>query len=76
MPQYLYKCVTCQKRDYIFHSMDERQYDCPWCSMSNTLVKIPAKFNFAKKIKKLWEFSVLEPLIYRRQFLWKFQSKS
>jgi len=41
--------VSCQERNYILHSMDERRYDCPWCGANNTLVKIPAEFNFAKK---------------------------
>ena len=48
MPQYLYKCVSCQEQNYILHSMSERSYDCPWCGANNTLVKIPAKFNFVK----------------------------
>tara|TARA_R100000234_G_scaffold92566_1_gene60836 strand:+ start:63 stop:269 length:207 start_codon:yes stop_codon:yes gene_type:complete len=31
--------------------MSETLKDCPWCESEGTLVKIPAKFNLAKKDK-------------------------
>jgi len=51
VPKYCYRCSSCDRQDYVFHGMSETLKDCPWCESEGTLVKIPAKFNLAKKDK-------------------------
>ncbi len=45
MPKYLYRCNNCEIKVAFFHSMTENKEDCDSCMSSNTLERIPSKFN-------------------------------
>ncbi len=49
MPKYLYRCTECGVEEMLYHSMDDRIDDCAKCGHSDTMMKIPTKFNLANK---------------------------
>ena len=37
MPNYVYKCISCEKTVNIFHSFSEKPTDCGLCGVENSL---------------------------------------
>lgn len=42
MPQYHYKCQSCQKDWQEFHSINETVNLCPYCELENFVKRIPS----------------------------------
>jgi putative FmdB family regulatory protein len=56
MPQYVYKCKSCDKQWEEFHSLNEAPSKCPFCEMNNfhrvpSYVASVAKMQEENKIK-------------------------
>jgi len=49
MPQYSYKCQSCDKVWEEVHSINEQPTKCPFCEMSN-FKRIPSVISFMKKM--------------------------
>lgn len=51
MPQYAYKCKSCDKQWEEFHSISETPSKCPFCEMSN-LQRIPSSVTIITKMQE------------------------
>ena len=52
MPNYVYKCMSCEKVISIFHSFSEKATDCGLCSAKESLRRdYSTPFNLASKTK-------------------------
>ena len=50
MPNYVYKCISCENTVNIFHSFSEKPTDCELCGAENSLRRdYSAPFNIASK---------------------------
>ena len=50
MPNYVYKCISCEKTVSIFHSFSEKPTDCELCGVENSLRRdYSTPFNFVNK---------------------------
>ena len=53
MPKYVYKCADCE---FIFeanHSIKEKLKDCPSCSITDSLKRLPTSFTVVKPVSTL-----------------------
>tara|TARA_R110002074_G_scaffold12366_2_gene45283 strand:+ start:1450 stop:1713 length:264 start_codon:yes stop_codon:yes gene_type:complete len=50
MPNYVYKCISCEKTVNIFHSFSDKPTDCGLCNASDSLRRdYTAPFNISSK---------------------------
>ena len=50
MPNYVYKCISCEKTVNIFHSFSEKPTDCELCGATDSLQKdYTTPFNISNK---------------------------
>ena len=50
MPNYVYKCISCEKIISIFHSFSDKPTDCGLCGVANSLLRdYSTPFNFTSK---------------------------
>jgi putative FmdB family regulatory protein len=50
MPNYVYKCISCEKTVNIFHSFSDKPTDCGLCGAADSLLRdYSAPFNIANK---------------------------
>ena len=50
MPEYTYRCESCDKIREVKHSIKEKLTDCIFCEKSDTLVRLPSTVNIARVI--------------------------
>ena len=50
MPKYTYKCVECEERIIVHHSVNEKQADCELCKKEGVLQRVPSKINIYKNM--------------------------
>jgi len=50
MPEYTYRCESCDKIHEVKHSIKEKLTDCIFCEKLDTLVRLPSTVNIARVI--------------------------
>tara|TARA_R110000824_G_scaffold337389_3_gene523965 strand:+ start:94 stop:354 length:261 start_codon:yes stop_codon:yes gene_type:complete len=45
VPKYSYKCSQCKDVITVHHSISDNKTDCDVCKISNSLERLPSKFN-------------------------------
>ena len=50
MPKYTYKCVECEERITIYHSVKDKQTDCGLCKKKDALQRVPSKISLYKNM--------------------------